>query len=102
MKALEISYRRDKLEDKVSLSYIKKKLVLYELWMKKDISFLINDLDLRLPPDDNKNKLPILLKKSKNGNLCITECKSSGMLQPKSCYTNKYETMVSTYNWDRC
>lgn len=102
MKSLEESYHKDKLEDKVSLSYIKKKLVLHEFWLKKNVSFLITDLKLSIPPPAEKKKPSILLKKSKNGSLCITECKSSGMLKPKSCYTNKYETVVSTHKWDWC
>jgi len=102
MEAFEISYMRDKLENKLSLTYIKKKLVLHEFWLKKDVSFLISDLKLSLPPPDKKKKPPILLKKSKNGNLCVTECESGGILQPKSCYTNKYQTAVSTSNWGWC
>ena len=102
MDSLKISYLQDKFEDKLSLSYIKKKLVLHEFWLKKNVSFLISDLKLSLPHPDKKKKPPILLKKSKNGNLCITECKSGGILRPKSCYTNKYETAVSTHIWDWC
>jgi hypothetical protein len=102
MKSLDESYRKDSIDEKVALSYIKKKLLLHEFWMKKDVSFLINDLKISLPSSSSKQKPAILLKKSKNCNLCISECKSSGMLKPKSCYTNKKETLVTTHNWDWC
>ena len=59
-------------------------------------------LNLELPPEDDKSKPKILLKKSKNKHLCITDCKSSGMMKPKSCYTNKYDTLLTTHHWDWC
>lgn len=92
--------------DRIRLEFIKEQLSFNELRLKKDLNFLLDDLDIIIPPTITKtsDRKSIILKESKNNHLCISKCiKTKGYLTTsKSCNTNTYKTANLKYNWDYC
>ena len=70
--------------------------------MKKDVNFLINDLNINYKNEIIYNKPDLILTKSENEHLCTTSCKQDGYIGYKYCDTNTYSWFTNIYNNDRC
>jgi len=105
MNALAIARRSNTLKEKVKLSFIKKSFLKYKLYLKKDCSFLEDDLELNIPnyPNPKKDGEPLI--ETVDGHFCIGKCERNNKNSLKTnCATNRYSKKggIFEYEWDVC
>ena len=92
--------KEELLKRVVKLSNIKEMIINNELVFKKNVDFLIDMLDLKIPEQVSKQKPEIVLKKSYKNKLCKDKCK--GYMTGNYCDTNKYSSKGLIYDNDYC
>ena len=96
------AYEQVGLELKVKLSYIKNLIGFYGFNLRKDVSFIKELLELKIPDVECK-KRNTLLKISQDGHICVNKCrKSEGWTSYTYCNTNKYSKLGTYHDWDYC
>lgn len=92
--------KEELLKRVVKLSNIKEMIINHEFEFKKNVDFLIDMLDLKIPERVSKQKPEIILRKSYKDKICKNKCKK--YFSGNYCDTNKYSSKGLIYDNDYC